>query len=41
MTAIYVYDDTAEMLDELAEKLDRYVADIIDELVTDHGEELE
>ena len=41
MTNILVYDDTAEMLEKLADKLDRYIADIVDELVTDYGEERE
>ena len=41
MTSIMVYDDTAKMVEELAERLDTTVADVIDTLVSDYGEELE
>lgn len=41
MTGIMVYDDTAKMIEELAERLDTTVADIVDTLVSDYGEELE
>ena len=41
MTNITVYDDTYAMLEKLADKTDRTVADIVDELVTDYGEEIE
>lgn len=41
MTGIMVYDDTAKMVEELAERLDTTVADVIDTLVSDYGEELE
>ena len=41
MTGIMVYDDTAKMIEELAERLDTTVADVIDTLVSDYGEELE
>ncbi len=41
MTSIMVYADTAKMVEELAERLDTTVADVIDTLVSDYGEELE
>ena len=41
MTNITVYDDTAKIVEELAERLDTTVADVIDTLVSDYGEELE
>lgn len=41
MTTIIVYDETAKVLEKLADKLDVSVAEIVDSLVFDYGEELE
>ena len=40
MTSIMVYDDTAKALKELAVKWYVSVAEIVDTLVSDYGEEL-
>lgn len=41
MTRVDVYDTTADKLRELADTLDVTVAEVIDTLVEDYGEELE
>ena len=41
MTRVDVYDTTADKLRELADALDVTVAEVIDTLVEDYGEELE
>ena len=38
---IMVYDDTAEMLERLAEEKDWSIADIVEYLLDEHGDEIE
>lgn len=40
MTNIYVFDDTATTLVDIADNMDISVAELIDQLVSDHLDEL-
>lgn len=39
MTTITIYDDTASWLDEIAQYKDTTIAEVLDEIICDHGNE--